>query len=93
MLEDALKAVLALNDKAKNKEKLESSFSAARTRIQLFGTVDEVREFERLVKLVEGCAGGPLQGENLNAFPDPLVKNFCEEVGLSVRLNHSVLQD
>ncbi|ROT95016.1 hypothetical protein EB810_07720 [Altererythrobacter sp. FM1] len=84
-LESALNAVLTLNEKHPQASRIVESFTAARSKIGLFGTDEEFQEFERLVRMIEQNAGGQLQGENINAFPKILLANFRREIGLPPR--------
>jgi hypothetical protein len=89
MLELALEAILSINEPTPTAHKIVSTFSAARSKISIFGTDEEFLEFERLLSLIEKNSGGTLVGKNLNAFPKLLVSNFRREIGLPER--HSTL--
>jgi len=90
MLELALEAILSLNDSSPTAEKIFGSFTAARSRIMIFGTDDEEREFERLLKLIEANFGGILQRQNIDPFSNLVVSGFRKEIGLPARHSNLV---
>lgn len=84
-LEKALDAIISLTEREPDADRINERFAAARTAMGIFGTDQEVREFEQLIRMIETRTGNRLEGENLNAFPKLLVANFRNEIGLPPR--------
>ncbi len=85
MFEAALSGILALNDKKPTADAIISNFAAARSKIGIFGTDEELMAFEKLISAIEKSSGRVLDGENINEFPKLLVAGFRAEIGLPKR--------